>query len=635
MHPGRLRLVLAIPIALVGFATTNALPQPGAPTARADVLSKIDPRLRAHVSGVAQMELGAAPRAQAQTSAIYFPTKEGGCSGNLGSNVKVNQNCLNLTDADLQGRGQAQNETSVAVDPNNPNHIVVGYNDYRIGDGNCGSSYSLDGGRSWTDTSVPRGFTRGGPFGSARQYWQAGGDPSVAWDSRGNAYISCQGFMRGGSPVTPNPDLSSAFVVFRSTANNGASWNFTGNYTTVANDVAGTGAILEDKALMAIDNRASSPFRDRIYETWTEFTATTAYIYEVSSTDYGQTFGSRHLVSVASALCPFPLNPGAGCDNNQGSQPFVGPDGTLYVVWSNYNSVDLTVVTPGPAKFQVLISTSKDGGSTFGAPQRVGFYYELPDCATYQGGKDLGRACIPEKGPTSNSVFRATSYPAGAVNPTNPNTVAVSYGSYINRNSNETNGCVPTGTDPVSAGGLYTGVKTLGACKDDILLSVSSDGGQTFTGTSADPRNMTTVTSTSAQAKSDQWFQGMAYTQDGHLAISYYDRQYGNDEVTGFSDLTLSGSSDAKHFSARRVTTSSLPPPTQFGGVFWGDYASVDARDFAYPVWSDTRPQDIFLCPGSATGPGNPPRLCGLQVPAGPANSEAIFMSRVDVPAGG
>ena len=38
----------------------------------------------------------------------------------LGSNVKVNHNCLNLTDSDLQGRGQAQNETWVAVDPNNP-----------------------------------------------------------------------------------------------------------------------------------------------------------------------------------------------------------------------------------------------------------------------------------------------------------------------------------------------------------------------------------------------------------------------------------------------------------------------------------------------------------------------------------
>ena len=635
MDPGRLRLLLAVPLALVVVATTSAGPRLGARTASADVLSRIDPRLRAHVSGLVAMELGGAPRvAQIQTPATYFPTGDDGCPTNLGNNVKVNQNCLNVTDPDLQGRAQAQNETSVAVDPGDARHIVVGYNDYRIGDGNCGSSFSLDGGRSWTDTAVPRGFTRGAPFGAARQYWQAGGDPSVAWDTRGNAYISCQGFNRG-QPVTANPDLSSSFVIFRSTGNHGASWNFTGRYATFANDLAGSGTILEDKALMTVDDHVSSPFRDRIYETWTEFTATTAYIYEVSSSDYGQTFGPRHLVSVATPLCPFPLNSGAGCDNNQGSQPFTGPDGTLYVVWSNYNTVDLTPATPGPAKFQVLVATSKDGGSTFSAPQRVGTYYELPDCPTYQAGQDPGRACIPEKGPTSNSVFRATSYPAGAVNPTNPMQVAISYGSYINRHSNEANGCVPTGTVPFSMGGLYIGVKTLGACKDDILLSMSNDGGQTFTGTNADPRTVTTVTSTSAQATSDQWFQGLAYTQNGRLAVSYYDRQYGTDEVTGFSDITLSGSSDGVHFAARRVTSGSLPPPTQFRGVFWGDYASLDARDLAHPVWSDTRPHDLFICPGSATGPGNPPQLCGLQDPNGPANSEAIFTSRVEVPEGG
>ena len=42
------------------------------------------------------------------------------CGGNIGSNVKVNQNCLNISDGDLQGRGQAQNETAVAIDPNDP-----------------------------------------------------------------------------------------------------------------------------------------------------------------------------------------------------------------------------------------------------------------------------------------------------------------------------------------------------------------------------------------------------------------------------------------------------------------------------------------------------------------------------------
>jgi hypothetical protein len=36
---------------------------------------------------------------------------------------------------------------------------------------------------------------------------------------------------------------------------------------------------------------------------------------------------------------------------------------------------------------------------------------------------------VPEKGPTANSVFRAVNYPTGAVNPTNPNQVIVTFAS--------------------------------------------------------------------------------------------------------------------------------------------------------------------------------------------------------------
>src|SRR4029079_11756497 len=96
------------------------------------------------------------------------------------------------------------------------------YNDYRRGDGTCGVSYSLDAGKSWADSTTPNGFTRGTAFGAARQYWQGGGDTSVAWDSRGNAYLSCQLFLRGAG-TSPNPDQSSAFYVYRSTGSNGAS----------------------------------------------------------------------------------------------------------------------------------------------------------------------------------------------------------------------------------------------------------------------------------------------------------------------------------------------------------------------------------------------------------------------------
>ena len=67
----------------------------------------------------------------------YFPTGNNGCDEKRGSNVKVNQNCETVTDADFAGRGQAENEESIAADPRNPKNLVASQNDYRRGDTNC------------------------------------------------------------------------------------------------------------------------------------------------------------------------------------------------------------------------------------------------------------------------------------------------------------------------------------------------------------------------------------------------------------------------------------------------------------------------------------------------------------------
>ncbi len=66
----------------------------------------------------------------------------------------------------------------------------------------------------------------------------------------------------------------------------------------------------------------------------------------------------------------------------------------------------------------MLLAKSVDGGNSFSAPVKVADYYDLPDCLTYQG-KDAFSACVPEKGSSTNSFFRAANYPSGAVNPTN------------------------------------------------------------------------------------------------------------------------------------------------------------------------------------------------------------------------
>jgi hypothetical protein len=53
----------------------------------------------------------------------------------------------------------------------------------------------------------------------------------------------------------------------------------------------------------------------------------------------------------------------------------------------------------------------------------------------------------------------------------------------------------------------------------------------------------------------------------------------------------------------------------------------------AHPLWSDTRNPDIFLCPGTATGPGNPPKLCsGTENNGIVANDEEMYTALVAIP---
>src|SRR5256885_12356584 len=153
-----------------------------------DEMNDIQSRL---LSGFAEMEVNSKHNGEGTKPTGYFTRGSDSCPTNQSSNIKVNQNCLNLTDPDLQGRGQSQNEESIAADPNQPNHIIASYNDYRRGDGTCGVSYSLDKGRTWNDATTPNSFTRKPGTTFPREYWQAGGRKPVRRGTQANARPSC------------------------------------------------------------------------------------------------------------------------------------------------------------------------------------------------------------------------------------------------------------------------------------------------------------------------------------------------------------------------------------------------------------------------------------------------------------
>jgi hypothetical protein len=123
-------------------------------------LNSIQRRL---LSGFASFEagIGVSTRSASARVGARVPSSGSGsspdlCPGNIRSNVLVNQNCLNVTDADLQGRGQSQNETAIAQNPLNPRQVVGAYNDYRRGDSTCYGATSSNGGSSQQPRPVER-----------------------------------------------------------------------------------------------------------------------------------------------------------------------------------------------------------------------------------------------------------------------------------------------------------------------------------------------------------------------------------------------------------------------------------------------------------------------------------------------
>jgi hypothetical protein len=283
--------------------------------------------------------------------------------------------------------GAPQNETAIAVDPNNPQRIVAGANDYvtrtwtctvagtpcsALGDAYSGTYFSNDGGKTWcctaTDPSHLGTLIPGVEHLTGGQY-DAGGDPAVAFDSRGTVYYAGLGFNRTSAPNT--------VTVSRGTfAGNGA---LTWSAPTFINPTTSP-TILNDKEWIAVDHNPASPFRDRVYVTWTRYLFNPnngSYVQSpiafVSSSDGGRTFTAPKLIS-------------GNVLYSQGSRPVVGPDGALYVFWDGSTRLASTDST--------YMVKSSDGGATWSAPKAI--------------------APLVDIAPLHDTAFRVNSFPAAA-----------------------------------------------------------------------------------------------------------------------------------------------------------------------------------------------------------------------------
>ena len=487
-------------------------------------------------------------------------------TGGGAQNIRVNQDC--------SLRRQA--EEVIAINPTNPDNVIAGQNDSVLGFNHCGYDFSFDGGKTWGSQAPPfYQFLNGDGV-----VFDACSDPTATFDSRGNAYI-------GGVLFEINY-ADSAFLVAKSNAGIGGAFYHSPvasafqTYSTlplgvVAND--NDPNIFNDKEFIVADATASSPKADNVYATWTRFDFSGgpvgghSPIYFSQSTDGGATWSPGIEISGAAAMCTDfsnEPNPNA-CDQDQGSHPIVGSDGTIYVAFGNGN-------TPLPGVNQHLLvkcpaSANCALAGSWSAPTKIGDDIgKQPSGPVAATGCPAGRQCLPPNG------YRLDDFVEGSIAVDNSGRLYSAWADFRNGAANcNPNGPAATAVPP---------------CDNDVFYSYSTNGGQTWS-----------TTKKLTPAGSAQWMPWSAVTPDGkRFYVAYYDRSYGNCEFDGCNDITLAkvtnAASATPSVAYSRLTTSSMPNlvvannPIQAG--FLGDYmwVTVDNKGRANTVWADTRGQD-------------------------------------------
>jgi hypothetical protein len=468
-------------------------------------------------------------------------------------NIRVNQDC--------SLRRQA--EEVIAVNPRNADNLIAGQNDSRVGFNHCGYAYSFDGGRTWGDLIPP--FY--GYVFSNGVVADACSDPTVTFDADGNAYIAGILFEVVGP--------GSALVVAKSNADFGGSFfhspdssdpyqAFTANPGVVADD--SDGAVFHDKEFIVADANAGSAKKNNVYVTWTRFTLTNGPIYFSQSEDGGASWSPGVEISGANAaVCVFG---GPVCDQDQGSHPIVGPDGTIYVIFGNANTPDFGVNQVLVVKCPVGNDCSSAG--SWSDPVKIDDLIGLHpvDFSGNVNGCPTFRQCLPPNG------YRVPEFTSMSLSIDKSNTLYAVWSDFRN------------GGPPCDTLDTQTATPP---CDNDVFYAYSTDGGSSW----SDAVKVT-------PAASAQWQPWSDVTSDGKsLFIAYYDRSYGQCEQEGCNDITLAevrrAATSNPSISRSRLTTASMPNlvptnnPVQAG--FLGDYmwVDVDHKNRVHVVWSDTR----------------------------------------------
>jgi hypothetical protein len=243
-----------------------------------------------------------------------------------------------------------QNETTIAINPENDQTVISAANDYRVGL-KPWVYYSTDGGTSWVNYQVP---------GTVPSFNY--GDPAMAYGTGSAAYFTYLGYTsicggQGGMYASRSTDAGATFsapIQLGSNSNNGAV------------------AVLQDKEYVAVDNNPSSAHYQNVYVGWTQYSF-------VAGTGCGTANSQIAAPAVLSRstdegltwTVPITASPPIS-SNNGGVVPAVGLNGEVYLYYVGAAEQSQLFYD------SILFSRSTDGGQTFPHFRHISNVVDLP-----------------------------------------------------------------------------------------------------------------------------------------------------------------------------------------------------------------------------------------------------------------
>jgi BNR/Asp-box repeat len=482
----------------------------------------------------------------AVSSANYRNPSSPICATTTSTAANVNTDC----------EGTApHNETAIAVDPTNTQHMLSSNNDYELAVSSGGqtneTAYSrahvtFDGGKTWTTYPI------------SYNSYAATGDPGVAFDADGTAYLSTLGFVWSQG----NGSETNADVLVAHSTDGGKTWSSPSRVAAGSGSLTSVGIFNDKEAITAWGH-------GNAIVTWTVFndgqggSYISSPIYASVTHDGGNTWSTGVAISGSAPFC-VGAQGGTACDQDQGSVPVVAADGSIYV--SFLSTADATT---GRDQY-LVVKVDPATGARIGGPYKVANLIDGPN--------DFA---ISAFGDTTyqDSQFRTWSFGNIAADPTNASHLAVVWSDMRDGPATSSNPYATT-------------------TNSDIVLSQSFDGGATWSAAAA------------IQKPGDQFMPWSAYDSSGHLRISYFDRsydpanhKYGYTLATetkpgtlkfSFTQLTttLSDPTQGDRWFSSNTANASFPHPT----TFLGDYSGIAAvpGGGSVSLWTDMRTSVCF-----------------------------------------